>query len=794
MAERLVDAIVRYTLKYRWWTLAALAIATGFFAYEALSVRMYSQFSDLQPQAHPYVQAYSRFRQIFGSANVMTVDIEVKRGDIFTAKTLNKIRYVYFEMDQFDGVDHNSLSSITGIASRKVTATSGGVIISKPLLPDSIPTDQASLDRIRSDVMHSLAYGTMVSPDGKSSIVSAGFNENQVDYREMHEHLMKIKRAVEDDNTVLYATGEPVLKAWCWYYKGELARIFSVTGIFIFVTLTLYFRRFYGVLLPVVGAIAQAIWGLGFVGLLGYNLDVLVLVIPLLVTARAASHGVQIIERFFEELERTHDRHEAVFDAMDELFLPGAIGVLADAAGILSLGVATIPLIRKVAFFASFWGFSNIFTILILVPLLLDVLPLPHSQEHYVPHWMAATLHWMGERCTGRRGRWIIVGIAALVVVAGVQQAVKLPIGYTEPGSPLLWQDSDFNVSSRRINKAYGGYNELVVYLEGDHDFVLKEPVVLDMLDDFAHYMLQQRQATGTRNASTLVKSINSLFHYNDPNWFVRPGDLLGVGQMVFMYEAGAPTPGVILKYMDFMARNGQFVVYYKDIEGSTVTEALERAKRFIAAHPLPHVKYVLAGGSIGLTAALNDEIAYSDRASTLLIMAVVFALVTISYSSFVAGGMVLVTLVAAGIVSFLYIGLRGIGININTLPVTAVGMGIGVDYILYVVDRIKREYGRLNDYDLAIKRAINTSGMAVTFTATTLVGGVLPWYWMSSLRFSAEMALLLALLMLTHWLAAIALVPSIFSIVRPKFVARDFELSAPSTHAPPVREAAASS
>jgi len=140
---------------------------------------------------------------------------------------------------------------------------------------------------------------------------------------------------------------------------------------------------------------------------------------------------------------------------------------------------------------------------------------------------------------------------------------------------------------------------------------------------------------------------------------------------------------------------------------------------------------------------------------------------------SLVAGLMVMITLIAAGVVSFLYIGLKGIGLNINTLPVTAVGMGIGVDYILYVVDRIKREYGRLHDHDAAIKRAISTTGMAVTFTATTLVGGIIPWVWMSDLRFSAEMAMLLALLMITHWLAAITLVPSIFAIVRPKFVER---------------------
>jgi predicted RND superfamily exporter protein len=190
-----------------------------------------------------------------------------------------------------------------------------------------------------------------------------------------------------------------------------------------------------------------------------------------------------------------------------------------------------------------------------------------------------------------------------------------------------------------------------------------------------------------------------------------------------------------------------------------------------MAAHPVDGLNFRLGGGTIGTTAALNDEIAYSDRANIALIITVIYLLVSLSYQSFVAGNMVMVTLIAAGVVSMIYIGLKGIGMNINTLPVTAVGMGIGVDYILYVVDRIKREYGRLGDADKAIKRAVATSGMAVTFTATTLVGGVMPWYFLSSLRFSAEMAMLLALLMVTHWLAAITLVPAIFSIVRPRFM-----------------------
>ena len=776
-AERITHGIARLTLKHRNLTLTLLAIITAFFARQATRVQMYSQFADLLPQAHPYIRAYNNFRTTFGGANIVSLSLEVKQGDIFTPTVLNKIRYITEKVDQIDGVNHYQVASLAHVKIRRLEATSGGLIKSVPVLPDEIPSDARGLKNLKQSMFNNdIVYGKYVSTDGKAALILAGFNEERLDYANIHRQIMKIRQAVEDDNTRLYAAGEPMLKGWVWYYTGELGKIFSVTFLFIFATLIIYFRRLYGVVLPVLGAVVQAIWGLGFLGILGYNLDPLVLVIPLLVSARAASHGVQMIERYFEEIEATGDKHAAVSNAMRELLLPGGIGVLADAAGILVLSVATIPLIRKLAFFASFWGFSNIFTILLLIPLLLDALPAPKSTRHYVPRWMHDLLEQVGNFTISRAGRWAVFAFSAAIVVAGVYEVTAVQIGETEAGSPLLFPNSDFNVSARQINHHFAGSNQLVIYLHGEKPNALKDPEILNQLDELRHYMLQQNEAGGTRDLPTLVRSVNRLYHYDDPKWAVIPRDASSVGNMTFMYEANAPVPGVILEYMDYAAQDGQFVVFYKDAKGSTIEEAVMRVNNFMHTHPMKGVEIILGGGTIGTTAALNDEIAYSDKISTLLIVAVVFALVTFSYMSFVAGLMVMITLIAAGVVSFLYIGVKGIGMNINTLPVTAVGMGIGVDYILYVVDRIKREYGRLHDHEAAIKRAISTSGMAVTFTATTLVGGVIPWVWMSSLRFSAEMAMLLALLMITHWLAAITLVPSIFAIVRPKFVERGAE------------------
>jgi len=357
-AERLTHGIARFTLRHRWPTLAVLTVITIFFAFHAVKVQMYSQFSDLLPQAHPYIKAYNHFRTTFGGANIVSLSLRVKDGDIFNTKTLKKIRYVTEKVDQIDGVNHYQVASLSHVKIRRLEARSGGLIKSVPVLPEQIPTDPKELKELKKAMYNNdIVYGKYLSTDGKAALILAGFNEERLDYGNIQKQIMDIRKHVEDSNTVLYAAGEPMLKGWVWFYTGELAEIFAVTFIFIFGTLIIYFRRLYGVLLPFVGAVAQAIWGLGFLGILGYNLDPLVLVIPLLVSARAASHGVQMVERYFEELEATGDKHHAVAIAMGELLLPGGIGVLADAAGILVLAVATIPLVRKLAFFASFWGF-----------------------------------------------------------------------------------------------------------------------------------------------------------------------------------------------------------------------------------------------------------------------------------------------------------------------------------------------------------------------------------------------------------------------------------------------------
>jgi hypothetical protein len=179
-------------------------------------------------------------------------------------------------------------------------------------------------------------------------------------------------------------------------------------------------------------------------------------------------------------------------------------------------------------------------------------------------------------------------------------------------------------------------------------------------------------------------------------------------------------------------------------------------------------MQFVMAGGIMGILAAVNDEVERGHVANIALIFAVIFVLQSITYRSPLNGGIVVVQVATATMFSLAYMALRDVGLNINTLPVQSVGVGIGVDYAIYIVDRIRQECADTGDIDEAVRRAVRTTGMAVSFTATTIVGGIVLWSF-SNLRYQAEMAQLLSILMVINMLGAITVVPAFYSILRPR-------------------------
>jgi predicted RND superfamily exporter protein len=1037
----------RFFIKYRGVNLAIIGALTCFFAYHALQLQVFSQFIDLLPRNHPFIQVYEKYNRQFGSANVVVAAIVTKEGTIYDERFLEKVYAFTDQIDKVEGVDHGQISSITAITIRDQEVDREGIMRSNQIIGDQAialleaqfftrrtlrlaaersggtapktldelrayaakrkaelvaelePTKAVRLDQMKDrkeaerlrilrkenaqleflilrlaelppgyvlegeelsgpggklipeQIMTTLpdrihqnkqVFGRLVSLDDQAALVSAGFIEGRLDYSAIFKEIYELKLELEQDGTVeIHLTGQPILAGWTFQFLPEIVMILLLSLAILLVLLGVYFRRWYGVVMPFTGAVVSAIWGLGFTSLMGYQLEPLVLVIPMLITARAVSHSVQFVERFYEEYERLNgNKEEAVISSMAELLLPGSLAILTDAFGILVIYVSSIALMKKVALVGAFWALSIAVTEMLLNRLMIAYFPAPKDTKHYVPEPIVKVLRVMSGWATGPRSSRIILAVWVVIVISSFAVAPYVKVGESRPGTPILWEDSEFNLSAAAISKRFFGADELTVVVETEIEGGIHRPEVMNEIEAFQRYMEREPGVGGTLSIVEYLKSITRTFHNADPRWSIVPNTPQEIGGLLYLYEAGSPDPRILNPVRDQVARNAAIRLFYGDHQGDTIHHAVERIKGYLKSRPtgtisvrlevpeddwistvfwwigpllpprpvdlgvylqqpdgtyakqevqspdrtdpapedskarmltLPRmtrelreslvdagyddvgklanadveelatvegfdlvtsyalikaakldrrefdviyewdspeqqtsvqvrkrglyepyelwVKYqggdyerresgrwaegtsfALASGLMGVLAASNEEVEGSNNATLIASFMTTFLIVWISYRSFSIALYMIISLGTAALVSLAYMYWTGIGFDVNTLPVQALGVGVGVDYALYIMDRVVHERKRGHDVVEAVRIAIQTTGMAVFFTASTLVGGIIFWYFISSLRFAADMSLLLSVVLVGNMIGAMLLVPAFTAVFRPEF------------------------
>lgn len=780
--KKIRDAITGILIRGEQWlfanpkiVLGLILLVTAVFASFLPQLRMYTNFNDLLPQSSSYIQTYNRIKQNFGGANQMVMVIHAKDGSIFNAQALALIYKATQGVDSLPFVDHNQVSSLTHRTVRSTHLTSDGNIVSTPYYdPQSPPTSTNALQALKADVVENpQVYGLLVSPDFSSALIRARLNEGEIDYRSFIDALVKLRADLATPGYEVYTTGNPVLIGYVYTYLDQIIAILFGTLALLVALLILYFRRFYGVLLPLIGISLSSIWGLGFMALFGFNLEPLAMPIPFLIAARATSHGVQLVARYYEEFELVHDGKKAARNALDALFRPGSLAIIVDALGIGVLVLATVPYDHKLGLSAGFWALSVIFTVHFMVPLALTVLPAPRKTQNKNHAIRVALGAFMARTGGNQRGALTILGSMMMLFVVGGYYAVHVQIGDSEPGSPLLKRNHDYNLSTKAINTVFPGSEELHVLVRTDKPNGLKQPKALHAIESLQADMMLDSDTGGTKALPLVVRQINRLTHYNDPRWAQIPHDAREAGGLMFAYMASSPVPGALKEFVNPAGDEADVVFYYKDHRVVTIDRAMEQARRSIAAivPSVDGLSMELAGGIIGVTAAANQAIDRDNVVIIPLVMLIAFLLVTAYYRSLHAGVLMVVPMLFTTVLTYAYMGWKGIGVDVNVVPVIAVGVGVGIDYAVYFMDRIREEMGRVQDLRRAVIEAFSTTGYAVSFTAVTLVAGVALWIFMSDLRFQSDAALLLTFMLILNALAAMFIVPAWCLVFRPHFV-----------------------
>jgi len=763
------DKIAKFIVKNRFLLIATMAIITVFFVFQIHKVELKTDLSDLLPQKHEYVKLHNEVRDTFGGANILFIKIAVKEGDIFNPETLQKIKTVSEELMFLPGADRYKVVSIAQRKVKDFKATDWGMEI-KPLMWPDIPETKEELEYLKNSIYtNDMVYGSMVSIDSRAALISVQFRENEkLDFKAIFTRVNQLCDSISDTNTDVAVAGETMIRGYIYSFLGQTKLIFIITVFAVLFLLFIYTRQLQMVLMPSISACISAVWGLGFVGILGYNLDPLVLVVPLLITARTISHSVQFNERFIEEYAKTQNVRESTEATVKALFYPGLAGIITDTAGIAVLIAIPIPFLQKLGLISAFWAFTTVFTVLILNPLVLLFLP-PFNKKSQIKKGIFEKILVKTASLYTIKNSWIIISITIVLSIVAIIYQKDLKVGDANPGSPLLRANSQYNMDAKSINESFPGLDPLLVVLEGKEEKTMYNKHILDILEKYQYYMEQLPTVGGSLSMADLVKKINMKLHEDHPKFEVIPPTRDEIGTLNYMLMQGSDR-GDLDALTTFDDKTGSVVIYFKNHLGDTIREAIKATKEFIKDNPVKGAEFKMAGGVIGTLAAANEEIFKSQIQLLLMTFGLTIVFCAIAFRSLVAGVLLSVPLAVSNYMVFAYMGLKNIGLNMNTLPVATIAIGIGVDYGIYFLSRVREEYPLTENLQKAMATTVVTTGKAITFTALTVALGVVFWTF-SSIRFQAEMGMLLTLVTFLHLIGTLILLAALILVIKPKCI-----------------------
>ena len=759
MVKAIADAVIQYRTIILIIAIVITSIA-GYFAITGVTLR--ASLNEMLPSKHENVKLYEEFSDKFGGVNTVLVMVENKNGTVYNKEFLEIYKKI---SDTFYFHDANRKALFEAVNLRKTRAASGaqGQILITPIMWPNLPKTDAEMEKFRLLIRGQFS-GYLISLDEKSLMIASEFKDD-VDTAALVEFVENIRAEYEDGTVKISVVGRPILLGQVKKELPKMIAIFAVSVLVISIFLYLFFRTWVGVIVPMVVAFSVTVLGFGVIGFTGYNMDPLLLLLPFFVFATVLSHSVQFVSRVFDELTEGNKMKEAVRTGLKRLLFPSTAAVITSAAGFTVLALVAIPSIQLLAVICTIW-------LLTLTPgiigaaAFMSFLKKPKKYKTTLPFQpFLATV--FGEKMS----RNVFLPSFIILLFGGFIVSQDLKIG-DAVGSPILWPDSRYNEDVGSINSNYDriGTDVLQAYFSGDEEIMLN-PDLYHQSEAFDRYIYERvLPATPASSLTPIIKNINMVLWEGDPSYQLLPDTTAEVGFNIYMFRSNGE-PGDFAAYTNPEWNIGKLSIFTSEHSSETVNKLMKSANEFVDNYSFKEGEPVIqfAGGQIGLIKATNDEIELKeDRLLIAIMIIIIFNLIWL-YRSVKLGVIITFVLATSHFMTMSVMTLLDVGMNLNTLPLAALGLGRGVDYSIYMADRLRDEMRRGLDFSKAASRAFNTSGIAIIVTAMTMILPLLSWNFLSPIRFQAEMGLLLAIILAFNMLGALTIVPAAIKILKPK-------------------------
>ena len=759
----MVNTIANRVIQYRTIILIVAIIITSIAGYFAITgVTLRASLNEMLPSNHENVILYEEFSDKFGGVNTVLVMVENKNGTVYDKEFLKKYKKI---SDAFYFHDANRKALFEAVNLRKTRAVSGaqGQISVSPIMWPNLPETAAEMEKFRL-LIHGQFNGYLISLDEKSLMIAAEF-EDDVDVDNLVDFVENIRADYEDDSVKLSIVGRPILLGEVKQELPKMILIFAVSVLVISTFLYLFFRTWIGVVVPMVVAFSVTVFGFGVIGFTGYNMDPLLLLLPFFVFATVLSHSVQFVSRVFDELAEDKEMKEAVRIGLKRLLFPSTAAVITSAAGFTVLALVAIPSIQTLAVICTIW-LLTLTPGIIVAAAYMSFLQKPIRFKTTLPY-QSFLAKVFGEKMS----RNVFLPIFIVLLFGGFLISQNLKIG-DAVGSPILWPDSRYNKDVSSINSNYNriGTDVLQAYFSGDEEIMLN-PDLYHQSEAFDRYIYERvLPATPASSLTPIIKNINMVLWEGDPSYQFLPDTTAEVGFNIYMFRSNGE-PGDFAAYTNPEWNIGKMSIFTSEHSSDTVNDLMKFGNEFVDNYNFKEAEPVIqfAGGQIGLIKATNDEIELKENLLLISIMIIIIFNLIWLYRSVKLGIIITFVLATSHFMTMSVMTLLDVGMNLNTLPLAALGLGRGVDYSIYMADRIRDEMLRGLDFSGAAIRAFNTSGIAIIVTAMTMILPLLSWYFLSPIRFQAEMGLLLAIILAFNMIGAITIVPAAIKILKPR-------------------------
>ncbi len=761
-----ISAFAERLFRRRGWVLALfIAVSLGLL-WSALHTRVDAGFTKQLPLSHEYIQTFLRYQDEFGGANRVLIAFTVDHGDIFTPLFFELLRAATDEAFFIPGVDRAQVTSIWTPNVRFIEIVedgfSGGNVV-----PADFRGTAEQLLAVRENILKSGRLGQLVANDFTGAIISVQLLEvdpatgKRLDYMAVARHLEEHFRAPYEKRGAEIGLRVHIIG----FAKviGDVRDGAANVILFFFVSLliTAVFVYFYAQSkrlagLTVFTALIAVVWQLGLLHLLGFGIDPMSILVPFLVLAIGVSHGVQMVRCFRSAFFEGRSSLEAARESFTQLLIPGSTALATDLIGFITILAIRIPIIQELAVTASLGIFCLFFTNLLLLPVVLSYVRLdPALRERMRERHARTDRFWSAVAGVARPG-WslAVLALAALLGYGGLRQAVQVRIGDLSHGVPELRESSRYNRDSAVISQRFDiGVNIITVICET----IPNGCVNFEVMEQIDRLAWHARNTPGVQSVACLpivAKTINQGFNEGNPKWHVLPRHPATLSQAITPVDTATGllnADGSVLPVYIFL----------RDHRAETIAGVVQTVKRFREAEASSLVDFRLATGNVGVMGATNEVVAAAQFPMLLYVFGAVILLCLLAFRSWRAAFCIVVPLALVSVMAYALMARLHIGLKVSTLPVVALGVGVGVDYGIYLFFRLRAFIRSGLLFEEALAAALRQTGSAVVFTGLTLAVGVSTWIF-SALKFQADMGILLTFMFLFNMLGAILLLPAI--------------------------------